>query len=106
MDPTKLLEADHRQAETLMEKIKRAKGEARTPLIEQLATALRGHMELEETVLYPQMASVTGQETLEEAQIEHRMARNALDQMLELAPDKPGFGAALEVVKAGVEHHV
>ena len=106
MDPTKLLEADHRSVETLFGKIKRAKGQKRTPLVEQLATSLRGHMELEERVLYPAMEKVTGGEMLEEATVEHELARKTLAEMLNLAPDKPGFEAALESVKAGVMHHV
>src|SRR3954470_9271193 len=106
MDPTKLLEADHRTVEALFDQIKSAKGEARSPLIDELATSLRGHMELEEKVLYPQMEPVTGGETVEEANTEHALSRKALTEMLNLAPDKPGFDAALESVKAGIEHHV
>src|SRR3954452_11418824 len=106
MDPPRLLEADHRTAERLFEKINAAGGDGRTPLIDELATSLRAHMELEEKVLYPAMESVTGAETVEEANTEHELARTTLDAMMELAPDKPGFEAALEVVKAGIEHHV
>src|SRR3954462_5048122 len=100
MDPTKLLEADHRTVEALFEEIKSAKGEARTPLIDELATSLRGHMQLEEQLLYPKMEPVTGAEAVEEATTEHELARKTLAEMLNLAPDKPGFEAALESVKA------
>jgi hemerythrin superfamily protein len=106
MDPTKLLEADHRTVEALFDQIKSAEGDARTPLIDELATSLRSHMELEERVLYPAMEPVTGAETVEEANTEHELARKTLAEMLNLAPDKPGFEAALESVKAGIEHHV
>ncbi|MEY2458918.1 MAG: hypothetical protein QOG30_748 [Acidimicrobiaceae bacterium] len=106
MDPTKLLEADHRTVEALFDQIQSAEGDARTPLIDELATSLRGHMEVEEKVLYPAMEPVTGAETVEEANTEHELARKTLAEMLNLAPDKPGFEAALESVKAGIEHHV
>ncbi|MEY2450899.1 MAG: hypothetical protein QOD92_473 [Acidimicrobiaceae bacterium] len=106
MDPTKLLEADHRTVEALFDQIQSAEGDARTPLIDELATSLRGHMELEEQVLYPAMEPVTGAEAVEEANTEHELARKTLAEMLNLAPDKPGFEAALESVKAGIEHHV
>ena len=101
-----MLEADHRQVEALFDKIQKAEGDARQPMIDQLATALQGHMELEETVLYPQMQSVTGDEAVEEANREHELARSSLEEMLGLAPDQPGFGAALEATKAGIAHHV
>jgi hemerythrin superfamily protein len=106
VDPTKLLEADHRTVESLFEQIEKAKGDERTPLIDELATSLRSHMELEEQVLYPKMAPVTGEESVQEANTEHELARKTLQEMLALAPDKPGFDGALEAVKAGIEHHV
>jgi hemerythrin superfamily protein len=106
MDVTRMLEADHRQVEALFDKIEKAKGDTRQPLVDQLAVSVRGHMELEETVLYPQMQSVTGAEAVQEATKEHELARSCLDQMVSLAPEKPGFDAALEATKAGISHHV
>jgi len=106
MDVTKMLEADHRTVETLFTKIEKAEGADRAPLVDELATALKGHMELEEKVLYSKMAPVTGDEPVQEGNTEHELARKALAEMLKLAPDDPGFGAALDSVKAGIEHHV
>jgi hemerythrin superfamily protein len=106
MDVTRILEADHRKVEELFAKISKAEGDARTPLIDELATSLRAHMELEEQTLYPAMEPVTGAETVEEGETEHKLARKSLEDMVGLAPDGPGFGAALDAVKAGIEHHV
>jgi iron-sulfur cluster repair protein YtfE (RIC family) len=106
MDPTKLLEADHRKVEDLFERISDADESARQPLIDELATSLRAHMQLEEEVLYPAMEPVTGAESVQEGVTEHELARKALREMLALAPAQPGFEAALDAVKAGVSHHV
>jgi hypothetical protein len=106
VDPTKLLEADHRKVEDLFAKIEESEGDDRTPLIDELVTSLRAHMELEEQVLYPAMEPVTGSETVEEGNKEHELARKALQDMIDLAPDDPGFGAAMDATKAGIEHHV
>lgn len=106
MDITKILEADHRQVEELFAKLDSVDGEERSPLIDELATALRGHMQLEEDVLYPAMRPITGDEAVEEGETEHKIARSALDQVVALAPDEPGFGAALESLKAAITHHV
>ena len=106
MDVTKMLEADHRTVEALFTKIEKAEGSTRGQLIDELATSVKSHMELEEKVLYPKMASITGDESVQEANTEHELARKTLEEMLALAPDEPGFGAALESVKAGIEHHV
>jgi hemerythrin superfamily protein len=106
MDVTKMLEADHRQVEELFEKIEQAEGDERMPLIEELKTSLTAHMQLEEQVVYPAMKPVTGEEDVEEGETEHELARKALDDVVRLAPDEPGFGAALDACKAGIEHHV
>lgn len=106
MDVTRILEADHRDVEVLFAKIEGAEGDGRTPFIDELATSLKGHMELEDTVVYPAMKPVTGAEAVEEGETEHELARKSLSEMLKLAPDLPGFGAALDSVKAGIEHHV
>lgn len=106
MDPTKLLEADHRQVEALFEAIDKAEGDDRLPLVEELKTSLLAHMKLEEQILYPAMAPATGEESVEEGNKEHELARTSLTDMVDLAPDDPGFGAAMEATKAGIEHHV
>jgi hemerythrin superfamily protein len=106
MDVTKLLEADHRTVEQLFDKIEKADGDERTPLIDELTTALRAHMELEEAVVYPAMEPVTGHENVVEGNVEHDLARKGLEDVVRLGPDEPGFGAALDAVKAGIKHHV
>lgn len=106
MDVTRILEADHRDVERLFAKIEKAEGKARSPFIDELATSLKAHMELEESVVYPAMKPVTGAESVEEGETEHELARKALADVIKLAPDEPGFGAALEALKGGIEHHV
>ena len=106
MDVTKVLETDHRQVEELFAKIESAEGKKRQPFIDELVTALRAHMELEEQVVYPMMEPVTGHEEVQEGTTEHKLARKGLEDVVKLAPDEPGFGAALESVKAGITHHV
>jgi iron-sulfur cluster repair protein YtfE (RIC family) len=106
MDPTKLLESDHRKVEDLFASIEKAKGAERASLVAELATSVKAHMRLEEQVLYPAMAPATGEEAAEEGNKEHELARKSLQDMVDLAPDDPGFGAAMEATKAGIEHHV
>ena len=106
MDLTKILEADHRAAEKLIEQIKKKEGAERQPLIDELATALTAHMELEEKTLYPPMEPVTGQEEVEEANNEHTLAKKALQDVIKMAPDEPGFGAALDALAGGLQHHI
>jgi iron-sulfur cluster repair protein YtfE (RIC family) len=106
VDVTKLLEADHRHVEDLFKQIDKAQGADRRPLIDDLTTSLRAHMALEEQVVYPAMRPVTGDEAVEEANVEHELGRKLLDDVIRLGPDEPGFGAALEALEAGISHHV
>jgi hemerythrin superfamily protein len=106
MDVTRMLEADHRMVEGLFAQIEEKKGAERQALVDELATALHAHMELEEQVIYPAMAPVTGEDKVEEGVTEHELAKKALADLIEQTPDGPAFGAALEAVKAGIEHHV
>jgi hemerythrin superfamily protein len=106
MDVTRILEKDHRLVEELFDKIEQADGDERMPLIDELTTSLRGHMALEESIVYPAMEPVTGHEDVEEGNAEHELARKGLEDVIRLAPDDPGFGAALDAVKAGIKHHV
>jgi len=106
MDVTRMLEADHRMVEGLFAKIEATEGEERAALVTELASALHDHMELEERILYPAMIPVVGKETVQEGVTEHELARRTLEDMVALSPDEPGFGGALEAVKAGIEHHV
>jgi hemerythrin superfamily protein len=106
MDVTKVLESDHRQVEELFAKIERAEGTKRQPFIDELVGSLRGHMKLEEQVVYPMMEPVVGREAVQEGTTEHELGRKGLEDVVRLAPDEPGFGAALDSVKAGITHHV
>ena len=106
MDVTKVLESDHRQVEELFDRIEKVEGAKRQPFIDELVTSLTAHMQLEEQVVYPKMEPVTGHESVEEGTTEHELGRKGLEDVVRLAPDEPGFGAALESVKAGISHHV
>jgi iron-sulfur cluster repair protein YtfE (RIC family) len=106
VDVTRILETDHREVEELFAKIEKAEGKDRQPFIDELDSSLRAHMELEEDVVYPAMQPVTGKQDVEEGKTEHDIARTALAEVVELAPDTPGFGAALAALKAGISHHV
>jgi len=104
-DVVAILEADHRQVEQLFEQIQRAQGSQRTKLVQKLVSELTLHMSIEESIVYPRMARID-KEMSTEAEAEHALARKAIKDLQRLAPDTPGFDGALEMVKAGIEHHV
>ena len=99
------LEQQHRMAEELLSKLENADGEAeQAPLVDQLVTALLEHMQTEETQVYPALRDIDPLMG-EEAEVEHGLARKGLEQLQGLV-GRPGFGAAVAMVQAGIEHHV
>jgi hemerythrin superfamily protein len=99
------LETEHRQVEDIFAKLERAENEGQQrPLVEQLVTALTRHMEIEETEVYPEVAKLDA-EMEQEAENEHQLGRDGLATLQSMV-GQPGFGAAVEMLKAGIGHHV
>lgn len=106
MDLLDQLMNEHREAEDLLSRLKDTDvGTERDDLVQQLTTALRTHMDVEERFVYPIVTETLGQEPEEEAEIEHQLARKGLDKLGQLRT-QPGFGAAVDMVEAGIAHHV
>jgi len=105
-NPTTMLKADHREVKRMLSTLAESdEGAERRQLCEQLATALTLHMEIEETLIYPLVGQQVGREDEEEAEIEHRLAREGLTKVVDMV-DKPGFGAAVQMLAGGITHHV
>jgi hemerythrin superfamily protein len=100
-----MLHNDHRHVEDLLTRLSETnEGAERDAVIEDLTSALMVHMRFEEQLLYPLLGQLDA-EAAEEAEIEHRLAREALSKLSELAA-APGFGAAVEMLSGGIKHHV
>lgn len=105
-DPMTLLKADHREVKKMLEELGDTEpGTERTDLLDELEQALRLHMQLEEELIYPKAAEQLDPQEAEEAEIEHGLAREGLSKLREMV-DVPGFGAAVEMLKGGILHHV
>ena len=105
-DPMRILKADHREAEKLFGKLAESEeGTERQQMVDELTTKLTAHMELEESIIYPAVREAVGEEDEEEAEVEHRLAREGLDKLNSMV-DVPGFGAVVEMLKGGIMHHV
>jgi hemerythrin superfamily protein len=106
MDPFGMLETDHRQVERLLEQLADSEpGAQRTQLVGTLTTAFEAHAGFEEREVYPFVAETMGDEKRREADIEHGLAREGISKLSSMT-DEPGFGAAVEMLKGGIGHHV
>jgi len=105
-DPMTILKADHREVKQLLKSLAdSSEGREREASLEQLSSALTLHMQIEEQLLYPLVKQNVGAEDEEEAEIEHGLAREGLEKALSMR-SAPGFGAVIEMLQAGIEHHV
>ena len=105
-DPMRILKADHREVEKLLTRLADSdEGSEREEMVQELAMKLTAHMEMEESMVYPTVKTSVGEEDEEEAEIEHRLAREGL-QTVQQMMEQPGFGAAVEMLKGGIMHHV
>lgn len=99
------LESQHREAEDLLAQLEDAtEASEQQPLVDKLVAAMEEHMAIEEQEVYPELERIDG-ELAEEANVEHGLAREGLSK-LQTMVGQPGFGAAVEMVKGGISHHV
>ena len=106
MDVLDHLTEEHRKVERLLDQLADSdEGAERDQLIGELESSLGTHMEVEERFVYPIVKDVRGAEDTHEGVNEHDLARDGLVKLRELQ-DEPGFGAAVDMLKAGIGHHV
>lgn len=99
------LEQEHRMVEDLFGRLEGATDESeQRSLVQDLETALTPHMQTEESQVYPAVAELD-EEMAAEAESEHGEAREGL-AALKGQIGQPGFSAALETLKSGIQHHV
>jgi hemerythrin-like domain-containing protein len=105
-DPIALLKADHREAAAMLKTLADSRpGARRRSTADKLDFALRSHMQIEESDVYPLVSKLVNKEDAEEAGVEHGLVRDGLSKLQELV-DEPGFGAAVAMLTAGIRHHV
>jgi iron-sulfur cluster repair protein YtfE (RIC family) len=106
MDVLTHLEQEHRKVEAMLKTLSDSEpGAERERTLAELEESLATHMAVEERFIYPLVKKDLEAEMADEADTEHRLARTGLAKMRELV-DRPGFGAAVEMVKGGIGHHV
>jgi len=106
MDILDHLTKEHRKVEQLLHQLDSSDdGEQRRVLVRQLSKSLEVHMTVEELALYPIVTDLLGEETGNEAEAEHTLTREGLAKLNDIV-DEPGFIAAVEMLQAGIGHHV
>lgn len=100
------LMTEHRKVEDLLERLKETEeGAERRTLFDELASALDTHMRVEERYIYPMIVDLVGRSEADDAADEHKLARTGIESARERL-EQGAFEAAIEVLEAGISHHV
>lgn len=106
MDVLTHLMDEHRKVESLLARLAGSEqGPQREASLDELERSLRTHMAVEERFVYPLVEKTLGREKAQEADVEHRLAREGLKKLRKLV-EEPGFGAAVDMLNGGIGHHV
>lgn len=106
MDVLEHLTDEHRKVERLLAGLKASdEGSRRADLFDELDRSLSTHMAVEERFLYPLISEHIDQESADDATDEHDLARQGVAAARERLREG-AFEAAIEILEAGIAHHV
>jgi len=103
-DAVSLLSSDHAEVKQMFEEYRQlvqdsTDDDRRGELAGQICSALTVHAEIEEDVFYPALRErLEGDLALDQAEVEHGIARDLIEQIESMEPDDPLFDARVLVL--------
>jgi hemerythrin superfamily protein len=106
-DVVKLIKAQHRQVDDLLEQAQSEGADVRS-LLQQVSDLLLPHSEAEESFVYPAIRERAPDEAEEvhDGVAEHHHIEELLRELLTEDPDGPGFDGKLAAMVGELRHHV
>jgi len=111
-DAVTLLSSDHAEVKQMFEEYRQlvqndADDDRRGELAGRICSALTVHAEIEEDIFYPALRERLEDDlALDQAEVEHAIARDLVEQIEAMEPDDALFDARVLVLAEYVEHHV
>lgn len=112
LDAIEVLESDHRVAKQLFDDFEKTNAsdlEAKGTLVRQACEVLTVHTMIEEAILYPaahKALSASDELDVDEAYVEHYIAKMLIEKFDTLKPGDHGFDATFKVLSEMVRHHI
>jgi len=104
-----LLKTDHRNVETLFDRVKENEDGNNQPTFRRIKEELDLHTHVEETIFYPHLLDKGDEELkkiVREGLEEHAQVKDLLAELAGMSGTSPTFKAKLTVLMENVEHHV
>ena len=110
-DAIKILKTDHKEVSGLLEKYEngRLSKDRKVAVAKQICMALTVHAQIEEEIFYPaaREAVRSGDDLLDEAEVEHGSIKDLVSAIENASPDDDElFDARVKVLGEYVKHHV
>lgn len=109
-DAVKLLTEDHRKVQKMFEQFKKLGDDdtdEKEDLVQTACTELRIHTMIEEEIFYPALrGEVKDASLLDEANVEHTVAKQLIGELEEMTPDEELYDAKFTVLGEYVNHHI
>lgn len=118
VDAIKLLTDDHKEVHSLFQKFlklaavdskpaKRANGDERQALADQICEMLTVHATIEEEIFYPAArAAKVDADLLDEAEVEHASCKDLIAQIRDMTAADDLYDAKVTVLSEYIDHHV
>jgi hemerythrin superfamily protein len=110
-DALKLLKADHKEVSDMLKRFEsgRLTQDRKVAIARQICMALTVHAQIEEEIFYPaaREAMRSGEDLLDEAEVEHGSLKELVAAIEDASPDSDDlFEARVKVLGEYVKHHV
>jgi hemerythrin-like domain-containing protein len=106
-DAINLLKRDHDTVEALFKQFEKTEDPAQRKVVAREAmTLLKAHAVIEEEIFYPTVRRAVGDETMNEADEEHHVAKVLIAELEDMPESAPHFDAKFTVLAESIRHHV
>jgi hemerythrin-like domain-containing protein len=109
-DAAKLLTEDHRKVQKMFQEFKKLGDddtEEKEELVRTACTELTIHAMIEEEIFYPALrGEIKDSSLLDEANVEHTVAKQLIGELQEMTPDEELYDAKFTVLGEYVNHHI
>ena len=103
-----LLRADHKLVQDLFDQYEKTRSEDRkAEIAEQICLELTVHAQVEEEIFYPAAReAIRDSELLDEAEVEHQVAKDLIAEIEDGEPGDELFDAKVKVLGEYINHHI